>query len=176
MTLETTPLPLSVAAEGYERPLVIKGSARIEAIMLTTPDVRREAVLYTYVFSRAMRRDFNVTSVKLFFFCKARKGHSAVRELLNDMADEARALTDVAHRFEMPPAPSFSTCTMRIVSDEADSMFQSLVLADRALHKILYSDLAEMAEENLIPFMRAYNRLRQCVFGFGHPPKQSCNR
>lgn len=170
MASETPPLPVNLAEGGRERPLVTKGTDRIEAIMLTTQDVRREATLYTYVFSRAMRRDFNVTSVKLFFFCKSRDGRRAVQELLKDLADEARSLTDLAHRFEMPDIPSFSTCTMRIVSDEADSMFQSLVLADRALHKILHSDLAEPAEENAIPFFRAYTHLRQCVFGFPRRP------
>lgn len=151
------------------QPLVVKNVERIEAIIIPGEDRRREAVLYTYVFSRIMRRDFNLTSVKLFFFCKKDDQRQLVRHHLLSLKEEAIALSDVAHRYEMPRGQVFSSTVMRIITDEADQLFDALLLADRSLHKLMQSPMAEVAEDNLIPFMRAYNSLRQKVIGF--PPR-----
>jgi hypothetical protein len=151
--------------------LVVKNVERIEAIIVPGEDRRREAVLYTYVFSRLMRRDFNLTSVKLFFFCKKEDQRQLVRQHLLSLKEEAIALADLAHRYEMPRGQVFSRTVMRIITDEADQLFDALLLADRSLHKLMHSPMAEVAEDNLIPFMRAYNSLRQKVIGF--PPRTS---
>lgn len=151
------------------QPLVVKNVDRIEAIVVPGEDRRRDAVLYTYVFSRIMRRDFNLTSVKLFFFCKKDDQRQLVRQHLLSLKEEAIALSDLAHRYEMPRGQVFSSTIMRIITDEADQLFDALLLADRSLHKLMQSPMAEVAEENLIPFMRAYNSLRQKVIGF--PPR-----
>lgn len=149
--------------------LVVKNVERIEAIKVPGEDRRREAVLYTYVFSRLMRRDFNLTSVKLFFFCKKDDQRQLVRQHLLGLKEEAIALSDIAHRYEMPRGQVFSNTRMRIITDEADQLFDALLLADRSLHKLMHSPMAEVAEENLVPFMRAYHSLRQKVIGF--PPR-----
>ena len=151
--------------------LVVKNVERIEAIIVPGEDRRREAVLYTYVFSRLMRRDFNLTSVKLFFFCKKEHQRQLARQQLRSLKEEAIALADLAHRYEMPRGQVFSSTLMRIITDEADQLFDALLLADRSLHKLMQSPMAEVAEDNLIPFMRAYNSLRQKVIGF--PPRTS---
>lgn len=153
-----------------DQPLVVKNVERIEAIIVPGEDRRREAMLYTYVFSRLMRRDFNLTSVKLFFFCKQPDQWMRARTHLLNLEEEARVLEDIARPYEMPASPVFSSTVMRIISDEADKLFHSLMLADRSLHKLLQSPMAQVAEDNLIPFMRAYNSLRQKVIGF--PPRR----
>jgi hypothetical protein len=148
------------------QPLVVKNTERIESINIHGEDKRFEAVLYTYVFSRIVRRDFNLTSVKLFFFCKKASQRQVVRALLLNLTEEARVLADMAHRFEMPDAPVFSSSVMRIISEEAQEMLDALLTADRALHKLMHSPMADVTEENLVPFMRAYTALRQKVIGF----------
>jgi hypothetical protein len=151
--------------------LAIKNVDRIEAIKVDGEDRRCEAELYTWVFSRLMRRDFNLTSVKLFFFCKKQGKHEVARDLLMNLTEEARVLEDMALRYEMPAAPVFSACVMRILTDEAQELFDALVTVDCALHKMMHSPMAEVAEANLVPFMRAYTALRQKVFGFSkHAP------
>lgn len=157
---------LATSADESPRELVIKGVDRIEAIILPWQDERRVAELYTHTFSRVMRRDFNLTSVKLFWFTKQRQQRTIVQALLRDLSDEAGSLDDLARRFEMPRDAATVSCTMRIISNEADVLFDALIKADRALHKINHSPLAEMAEETVIPFLRAFNVVRRRVFGF----------
>lgn len=154
--------------------LTIKNVDRIEAIQAPGGDKRCEAALYTWEYSRVMRRDFNLTSVKLFFFCKKPGGLLAARDLLRTLTEEAQVLEDMALRYEMPAAPVFCTCVMRILTDETQQLFDALVTADRAFHKLKNSPMGEVAEDNLIPFMRAYNALRQKVIGFpNRPPADS---
>lgn len=154
-------------------PLVIKGVDRIEMIDVKGEDDRRDAELYTHALSRIMRRDFNVTSVKLFWFTKGYRRRESVRAKLRDLADEANRLEDIARPYEMPSGTPAATCNMRIVSHEAGLLFETLVQADRALHKLMHSPLAEVAEENLVPFMRAFTQLRSAVFGFADERPQS---
>lgn len=147
--------------------LVIKGVSRIEAIVIQREELRREAALYTHVFSRSMRRDFNLTSVKLFWYAKSRSRRLKIRPLLADMAAEAQLLEDMARSYEMPlDLPAAATCVMRIISDEAEIVFDALVQADRAFHKLLYSPLAEVAEDNIGPFIRSFEAVRREVFGY----------
>jgi len=153
------------------QPLTIKNVDRIEAIQAPGGDKRCEAALYTWEYSRIMRRDFNLTSVKLFFFCKRPGGLVAARDLLRTLTEEAQVLEDMALRYEMPDEPVFSSCVMRILTDETQQLFDALVTADRAFHKLKNSEMGEVAEDNLIPFMRAYNALRQKVIGF--PKRQA---
>lgn len=163
---QTSLVALATSADESPRELVIKGVDRIEAIIFPWQDERRVAELYTHTFSRVMRRDFNLTSVKLFWFTKQGQQRFLVQSLLRDLSDEAAALEDLAHRFEMPREAATVSCTMRIISNEADVLFDALIKADRALHKINHSPLAEMAEETVIPFFRAFNVVRRRVFGF----------
>lgn len=151
--------------------LTIKNVDRIEAIQAPGGDKRCEAVLYTWEYSRVMRRDFNLTSIKLFFFCKRPGGLVVARDLLSSLTEEAQVLEDMALRYEMPDEPVFSSCVMRILTDETQQLFNALVTADRAFHKLKHSPMGEVAEDNLIPFMRAYNALRQKVIGY--PKRQA---
>lgn len=148
------------------KPLVIKGVERIESIILSGTDVRRDAQLYSHFISRVMRRDFNLTSVKLFWYTKRYTQRQLAKRLLQDLSDESERLEDLARRYELPEATPAATCTMRIISNEADLLFDVLMKADRALHKLLHSPMAEVAEENAGPFMRSFTALRNAVFGF----------
>ena len=145
---------------------MIKGVERIESIILHRPELRRDAELLTHVISRVMRRDFNLTSVKLFWYTKGFYRRATARAMLADLIAEAERLEDLARPYEMPSGSAAATCTMRIISDEADFLFDALMTADRALHKLLHSPLAEVAEENMGPFLRSLTSLRKEVFGF----------
>ena len=147
-------------------PLVIKGVERIEAINLPGEDVRVDAELFTHVLSRIMRRDFNLTSVKLFWYTKGYHRRKKARSLLYDLIAEADRLEDLARPYEMPACVPAATCTMRIVSDEAKLLFDALITADRALHKLMHSPMSEVAEMNMIPFERSFTILRKEIFGF----------
>jgi hypothetical protein len=146
--------------------LAVKNVDRIEAINAPGGDKRCEAALYTWEYSRIMRRDFNITSIKLFFFCKKPGGLLVARDLLRSLTEEAQVLEDIALRYEMPDEPVYCSCVMRILTDETQQLFDVLVTADRAFHKLKNSAMGEVAEDNLIPFMRTYTALRQRVIGF----------
>jgi len=147
-------------------PLVIKGVARIESIVLSREEVRLDAEVRSHVISRVMRRDFNLTSVKLFWYTKRYTCRKVAREMLDDLQAEAERLEDLARPYEMPAGPAAATCSMRIISEEAQLLFDALMLADRSLYKLMHSPLAEVAEENMGPFMRSFTILRKQVFGF----------
>lgn len=157
---------MSTSAVAPSRSLVIKGTDRIEAINVRE-DVRLEARLYTPTINRLLRRDFNLTSVKLFFYCKGGDFRKArAQHYLQDLLEEAAAVENQARSYEMPACPPLSVHTMRIISDEARMLFEALHVADRAIFKLQSSPMGEMIEETLIPFMRVYTTLRQKVFGF----------
>jgi len=147
-------------------PLVIKGVERIESIVLQRQDLRLDAELRTHVISRVMRRDFNLTSVKLFWYTKGYLRRQTARRMLLDLQAEADRLEDLARPYEMPSSAPAATCSMRIISDEAQLLFDALILADRSLHKLMHSPLAEVAEDNMGPFLRTFTVLRKEVFGF----------
>lgn len=147
-------------------PLVIKGVERIESIVLQRDEVRLDTELRSHVISRVMRRDFNLTSVKLFWYTKGYSRRQNARRMLQDLQAEAERLEDLARPYEMPIGPAAATCSMRIISDEAQLLFDTLMLADRSLHKLMHSPLAEIAEDNMGPFLRSFTVLRKEVFGF----------
>jgi hypothetical protein len=82
------------------------------------------------------------------------------------------SLEDLARPYELPEATPAATCTMRIISDEADLLFDALITADRALYKLMHSPMAEVAEENMGPFLRSFTILRKEVFGFQGDKRQ----
>lgn len=147
-------------------PLVIKGVQRIESIVLQRQEVRLDAELRSHVISRVMRRDFNLTSVKLFWYTKGYLRRQTARRMLQDLLAEAERLEDMARPYEMPSSSPAATCSMRIISDEAQLLFDALMLADRSLHKLMHSPLHEVAEDNMTPFLRSFTALRTIVFGF----------
>ena len=153
-------------------PLVIKGVERIESIIVQRPDLRRDAELYTHLISRVMRRDFNLTSVKLFWFAKGFHRRGIARRMLLDLQAEAGRLEDLARPYELPDGAPAATCTMRIISDDAELLFDTLLLADRSLRKLMHSPLAEVAEDNMTPFLRSFTLLRKEVFGFNEDQRQ----
>lgn len=55
---------------------------------------------------------------------------------------------------------------MRIIFDEAQLLFDALISADRSLHKLMHSPLAEVTEDNMGPFLRTFTVLRKEVFSF----------
>lgn len=131
------------------RPLVIKGVERIERIVLRHDDVRRPAQLYTHGFGRTLRRDFNVTTVAIFFARMNPELRETIWFLLDRLTEEARLLEDLARPYEMPQEPALTTCPMRIICEEADVLFDALHLADRSLFKILRMHEANMTQEEL---------------------------
>lgn len=167
-TIHTTP----EVGKNTGNPLVIKGVERIESIILSGEDIRLNAELYSHVLSRVMRRDFNFTSAKLFWYTKGFHRRMHARAMLHDLAVEAERLEDMARPYDMPDVAPAATCTMRIVSDEAELLFHALVKADRALHKLMHSPLAEVAEDNMGPFLRTFTLLRKKVFGFSDDQRQ----
>lgn len=148
------------------RSLVIKGVHRIEAITPPWKVELRPIEIYTHTFSRVVRRDFNLTCVKLFWFVKQGQQREEVRPLLHNLLDEARALENLARSLDMPSTAVAVSCALRIISNEAEMLCDALTTADRALHKINHSALAEMAEETLAPFLRSFCIVRRLVFGF----------
>jgi hypothetical protein len=85
--------------------------------------------------------------------------------LLNLQAKVDR-LEDIARPYEMPSSAPAATCSMRIISDEEQLLFDALISADHSLHKLMHSPLAEVAEDNMGPFLRTFTVLRKEVFGF----------
>lgn len=167
-TIHTTP----EVGKNTGNPLVIKGVERIESIILPGDDIRLDAELYSHLLSRVMRRDFNFTSVKLFWYTKGFHRRLHARSMLHKLTGEAERLEDMARPYDMPEGTPAATCTMRIVSEEAELIFHALVKADRALHTLMHSPLAKVAEENMGPFLRVFTLLRKEVFRFTDDQRQ----
>lgn len=146
-------------------PLVIKGVERIEAIVLPGEDVRRQAEMYTHAIGRIMRRDYNLTSVKLFWHVRGFHARIKTQSLVHDLVADADRLEDLARPYELPGFDPVATCIVRIVSDEASLLFDALITADRALFKLLSSPVVDDADKTMTHFVRALTALRKEVFG-----------
>jgi hypothetical protein len=98
----------------------------------------------------------------------ARQGSQCgiTRRMLLELQAEADRLEDLARPYEMPSSAPAATCSMRIIFDEAQLLFDALILADRSLHKLMHSPLAEVTEDNMGPFLRTFTVLRKEVFSF----------
>lgn len=146
-------------------PLVVKGADRLDALPLQGPDVRETINMFSPAICRLMRRDFNLTSIRLFWMDDTAR--SRLRSPLNDLVKEALAIQDMVALDAFGPAFTVATCQMRIVNDLAQVLFDALATADLAHAKMLQGPLNEVADIYMGRFFRAYGAFRFQVFGFG---------
>lgn len=146
-------------------PLVVKGADRLDALPLQGPPVRQTLNMYSPAICRLMRRDFNLTSLKLFWMDDLTR--TRLRSQLNDLVKEATMLHDMVALDAFGPAFPVAACQMRIVNDQAQILFDALATADMAHAKMLQGPLSEVSDVYMGRFFRAYGAFRVQVFGFG---------
>lgn len=148
-----------------EKGLVVKGCDKIDKIVgeLNLVDVN----IHSWQIGRLIRRDYYRIANNLFFYLRQESAaHARIRGALMRLSEEADILENMARRFEAKlPAEEIDHLKMRVVSDESDMVLSSIMRADYAMSKMLLSDLAEVAEENLHPFFAAFDHLKHQVIG-----------
>jgi hypothetical protein len=140
-----TPLIRDSGQDLTDNGLIIKGRSQIESV--NAQDAQRVlTTIRTWHCSRLLRRDFNTLTVKIFWACRNSGKRRQIRDLLSDLADEAyvigRSVTgarnaDVVH----------TTLTLRVISFEAQVLYDSVMLVDRSLSTLLEMQPPESATE-----------------------------
>ena len=145
--------------------LVIKGVEIIERIH-TRYHVHERHAFHSWQCSRIVRRDFNITTAKMVMYGKTSAGRfHQIGQMLLDLTAEADALENMARKYEMPRHIPATSLELRIVSEQAHAVYAALVTVDRALSKLLHSEMAQVAEANCEAFFRSFGRLKGLVFG-----------
>lgn len=70
----------------------------------------------------------------------------------------------MARKYEMPSPISAAPIELTIVSEQAHTLYAALVIVDRALTKLLHSEMVQVADDNCAAFFRAIDRLKRIVF------------
>jgi hypothetical protein len=148
--------------------LVLKGVRRIEAIVSPEVDERLKAVLHTHTFSRMVRRDFNITSVKMYWAAKSFPKRVAIIKGLDHLDAAVLQLEELAKPLGSPVLPVSALCPLRIISTESKRLLSILLRADLALYSLAGSYRSDAVDRKLGPTLRAYVDLRAEIFNF--PP------
>jgi hypothetical protein len=80
------------------------------------------------------------------------------------LQEEAQALVSITQRLEMPAKALSDTVNHKVFCEEDKMLVEALTDADRALAKMLNSDMAEVAVDNCASFFAAFGRLKNFVF------------
>jgi len=145
--------------------LVVKGVEIIKTLR-TNYLVCEQHAFMSWQCSRIVRRDFHITTAKMYKYGKSAHGrHHQIEQMLRDVTDEADAIENMARKYEMPSPISAAPIELTIVSEQAHALFAALVTVDRALTKLLHSEMAQVADDNCAAFFRAIDRLKRIVFG-----------
>lgn len=156
---------LSATPDPIDRgPLVVKGGERLDALVGPDCGVHQGATMFSPAVCRLMRRDFNLTSVRLYWMDAAARARLA--QPLKALRKEAESLQDMVALDSFGPAFPVAACQMRIVSEEAQALFDALVIADLAHAKMLQGPLNEVSDVYMGRFFRAYGHFRNQVFGY----------
>lgn len=142
---------------------VMKGVDRIEEIT-TRYEERVSVPFMTWQCSRLMRRDFNLMTAKMY---KISRSPGAMMKVLNKLADienQARLVNEYAAALKAPVAIIPTDLPLRLVSPEARSLVNALVVFDLALAKLLGAYGAKEADECSTGFFAAYGRLKHFIF------------
>lgn len=142
----------------FDTDLLVRNVDRIEGIN-TRYEERLTATFRSWQICRTMRRDFNFLSSKLFIVCLTKKHKARINQLLMNIHDEAYSLETLMLKHELPTHLPSKAIDFRIVSSECRLLFDSFMLADKAVAKMSESDLRELIDEHLAPFNIAVHRL-----------------
>lgn len=145
-------------------PLVVKGAERLNALVGPDFGTQQTVTMFSPAVCRLMRRDFNLTSVRLYWMDAASRAKLA--QPLQALMKEAESLQDMVALDAFGPAFPVAVCKMRIVSEEAKVLFDALVIADLAHAKMLQGPLSEVSDVYMGRFFRSYGHFRCQVFGY----------
>lgn len=141
--------------------LTLKGVKRIERINCDAKF--KDVSLRSWQCSRLLRRDFYLVTYKMFFVLRTRFDRARVRDLLADIQEEANALEHVTRRYELPALDGATVLKLRLVNDEAQTLLDTILTADKAISKMKDGPLNEVMAENIAPYFAAFNRLKSFV-------------
>ncbi|WP_194726353.1 hypothetical protein [Noviherbaspirillum malthae] len=143
--------------------LVVKGVDRVLAVKARHEEVVTNKV-YTWQISQTLRKDVNVVVAKMFHKRLRFENQLRIRALLVDLQEEAQALIGISQKLEMPAKALSDTVSHKVFCEEDKMMIEALVDVDRALAKMLNSEMAEVAVDNCALFFAAFGRLKNFVF------------
>jgi hypothetical protein len=151
-------IAISDAPNLTENGLIIKGHAKIEAI-ITEGDQRVVTAIRTWHCSRLLRRDFNFLTANMYWACRDHSKRRQIRDRMFDIVDEAYAIgrgfidgdrSDDIH----------STLTIRVVSAEAMELYESIMLVDRSLSRMVKIESPEVATKECAEYFSKIKRLK----------------
>lgn len=143
--------------------LVMRGVVRIEAIR-SQFEKRVDIQFKTWQFCRDMRRDFNLLAAKMFFKCKKDNQRRIIRAMLADLAEEVEVLVNLGRKYESPANVTGTTLSLRIISEEAETLADLMQQADHVLCKLMHSEMAEVAEDQCTSVGVKYKKLKKYAF------------
>lgn len=143
--------------------LVVKGVDRVLAVKARHEEVVTNKV-YTWQISQTLRKDVNVVVAKMFHKRLRTENRFRIRALLIDLQEEAQALVGISQRLELPAKALSDTVSHKVFCEEDKMMVEALVDVDRALAKMLNSEMAEVAVDNCASFFASFGRLKNFVF------------
>lgn len=115
--------------------LMFKHVDQVEMINVRFEE-RVEATSLSWQVSRYLRRDFNFVVTKLFHREVRRLGQREVRQLLDEMRQQAEILLGACRHFADPVEPTLRTVPLRLISPTAASLFRTFMVADKAYAKL----------------------------------------
>jgi len=152
--------------------LTMRGADRIESLP-TRFEKRVEVKFHTWQYCRDMRRDFNLLSEILHRKWRHPEHRPAIATLLKDLEDEVDALTNSARKYPLPPDTGKEVVlALRLISPQAESLCEMLAGADRALFKLLHSEIGPTAQEECNAVNHKYKRLKKYLLARRSPEKK----
>lgn len=115
---------------------------------------------------RLVRRDFAIVTARLYIRTRHPVRLALAQELVGEMANEARRLDALTIGRKRPSGASGEAVTLALVTSEAKSLLDALLMADQSLSRLAHAGLSKTAiRAHSRAFFRAYGRLKHFVVG-----------
>jgi hypothetical protein len=120
--------------------------------------------------SRWIRREFNLVSYKMFFVMRNPSARRKVRQLLDDVREEADVLESMARKYELPDIAAQAPLHLRLVSNEAEILIDAVMAVDKAIVKLKAQERPDDIDNSSNVFFAACARLKKCVLDYNRRP------
>jgi hypothetical protein len=154
--------------------LVIKNAGKIEEI-ITKIEMRTEAQFLSWQVCRAMRRDFNLLSAKIFkgSLQEHQKKYfkAQIRDLMMEMVLQGEFLKAESSEYKLTYEPEIQVVPLRIVSPETGLLYRIFSEVDLPIATLACASfngiLSKKNFDNLIAsFFSSYSDLKSYLIGY----------
>lgn len=129
--------------------LALKGTDAVEIINVRLEN-RKDALFFSWQMCRAVRRDFNFVTTKLFHRERRKGGRDQVRDLLQEVRLQAELLVIECESFDSPPEAPGRSVPLRLFSATGAGLFKSFQMADSAYAKLNHAVEKRELAENMV--------------------------